>query len=137
MVTNADIPELDARGLRKFALMTGAIVGVLFGLFFPWLLDRALPLWPWVVTAVLGGWGLLAPASLRPVYRAWMRFGLLLNRIVSPLILGIVFFLVVTPAALIMKLVHRDSMSRKIDKTAPSYRIDSAKQPREKMEKPF
>lgn len=47
-MTNAahEIPELDRKGLRQFGLVTGGIVAGLFGLLFPWLLERALPLWP-------------------------------------------------------------------------------------------
>ncbi len=69
------IPELDRKGLREFGLTTGAIIAALFGALFPWLLERAFPLWPWIILLVLGGWALVAPASLRPVYRLWMRFG--------------------------------------------------------------
>jgi hypothetical protein len=89
-----DIPELDAKGLRSFALTTGGIVVALFGLLLPWLLDLGFPIWPWVLAAVLGVWGLAAPATLRPVYRGWMRFGLLASRITTPIILGIVFYVV-------------------------------------------
>jgi hypothetical protein len=42
--THHVIPELDRKGLRDFGLVTGSIVAVLFGLFFPWLLERAWPL---------------------------------------------------------------------------------------------
>ena len=47
------IPELDRKGLREFGFVTGGIVAVLFGLFFPWLLGRTIPVWPWVLCAVL------------------------------------------------------------------------------------
>ncbi len=66
-------PELDRKGLRSFGITTGAIVAVLFGLFFPWLLGHAMPLWPWVLFGTLAGWALVAPASLRPVYRVQSR----------------------------------------------------------------
>jgi hypothetical protein len=39
MAINHKIPELDRKGLREFGLMTGAVVVVIFGLFFPWLLE--------------------------------------------------------------------------------------------------
>jgi hypothetical protein len=90
------IPELDRKGLREFGLVTGGIVAGLFGLFFPWVFERSWPAWPWIVFAVLGCWGLLAPMSLQPVYRVWMRFGLLLSRVTTPLIMGLVFYLVIT-----------------------------------------
>ena len=132
-----DIPELDAAGLRRFAFVTGGIVAVLFGLALPWLLGFGHPLWPWVLAAVLGAWGLLAPASLRPVYRGWMRFGLLMNRIVTPVILGVLFYLVITPVALVMKIIRRDPMARSLEGDAESYRVPSVKAPREKMERPY
>ena len=73
-----EIPKLDAKGLRHFALSTGAIVAGLFGLALPWLFGWSIPWWPFVLAAVLSLWGLLAPATLRPVYRGWMSLGLLL-----------------------------------------------------------
>ncbi len=136
-IDHADIPELDRRGLRQFALSTGGIVAVLFGLFFPWILDVGFPVWPWVVAALLATWGLAAPASLRPVYRGWMRFGLLLNRIVTPVILGILFFVIITPTSAIMRLFRRDTMARSFDVKAETYRVPSAKRPKSHMERPF
>lgn len=138
MAANAhDVPELDRKGLRHFAFSTGAIVAVLFGLIFPWLLEFSVPLWPWVVAGVLIAWGLVAPDSLRPLYRAWMRFGLLLSRVTTPLVLGIVFFLIFAPMAFAMRLIGRDPLARKLDKEAESYRVPSHIPPRENMEKPF
>jgi hypothetical protein len=131
------IPELDRKGLREFGLMTGGLVAGLFGLFFPWLLETGLSLWPWLVAGTLAAWALIAPASLRPVYRAWMRLALWLGRITTPIILGVVFFLVISPVALVMKLISRDAMARRFDENAKSYRVPSCQAPREHMEKPY
>lgn len=131
-----EIPELDRKGLREFGLVTGGIVAGLFGLFFPWLLGRSIPLWPWIVFGVLGVWGLIAPLSLRPVYRGWMRFGLMLSKVTTPLIMGIVFFVVITPVALILKIVGNDPMARKFD-DSESYRVPTKKAPTENLEKPY
>lgn len=130
------IPELDRKGLREFGLTTGGIVAVLFGLLFPWLLERPSPRWPWVIFAVLAVWGLAAPLTLRPVYRGWMRFGLLMSRVTTPLIMGIVFYLVVTPMAVVRRLAGKDSLARRFDKS-PSYRVPSRKAPIKNLEKPF
>lgn len=130
------IPELDRKGLREFGLVTGGIVAGLFGLFFPWLLERAWPLWPWIVFGVLGAWGLIAPMSLRPVYRTWMRFGLLLSRVMTPLIMSIVFFVVITPVALVLKVFGKDAMARKFS-DADSYRVPTKKAPPDNLEKPY
>jgi O-antigen/teichoic acid export membrane protein len=137
------IPELDRRGLREFALTTGSVVAVLFGLIIPWLLGRQIAFlswpgnWPWLLFTVLAAWGLIAPTTLRPLYRLWMRFGLVMSRITSPIILGLVFYLVFMPAGLIMRLFGKDGMNRKFDKNAGSYRVQSKKAPRENLERPF
>lgn len=132
-----EIPELDRKGLREFGLMTGGIVAVLFGLGFPFLLDHPLPIWPWVIFSVLAVWGLVAPLSMRPLYRAWMRFGLLLSRVTTPLVLGILFFVVITPTALAMRIFGRDTMARKFEPDAKSYRVSSQKHSKHTMERPF
>ena len=85
-----EIPELDRKGLREFGLVTGGIIACLFGLFFPWAFDVAIPYWPWAVAGVLALWALIAPDTLRRVYRIWMRFALILSRITTPLIMGLV-----------------------------------------------
>jgi hypothetical protein len=58
---------------------------------------------------------------LAPLNRAWMRFGALLNSIVSPVVLGLIYFGVFTPAALIMRVIGRDAMCRRFDPAARSY----------------
>lgn len=132
------IPELDRAGLRNFGLTTGAIIVVLFGLGFPWLLGRGIPLWPWVIGGALGAWGLAAPKSLRPVYRLWMRFGLLMSRVTTPLILGIAFYLVLTPISFFRKLMGgHDSLARRFDPESGSYRVISRKPSSKNLERPY
>ena len=137
MNTRDTIPDIDRQGLRNFGLTTGTIVAALFGLFFPWMLESAFPVWPWAILAVLGAWALIAPDSLNPVYRAWMRLGLLLSKITTPLIMGIVFFLVIMPFGIALRLLGKDPMRRGFDKTATSYRIESIKATKENLENPF
>jgi hypothetical protein len=137
MSTSHPIPELDRKGLREFGLVTGGIVAVLFGLFFPWLLERPIPWWPWIIFGVLAVMGLAVPMALNPVYRTWMKFGLLMSKIMTPLIMGIVFFLTVTPMALLIRLLGKDYMARRLDRSAQSYRIESQANPPKRLEKPF
>jgi hypothetical protein len=132
-----DIPELNADGLRKFGLMTGAVLAGLFGLFFPWLLEVGYPVWPWWGGGGLAFWALVAPGSLRPVYRAWMRIGLLLNRVTTPVIIGVIYCAVITPTALIMRALGRDVLARKFDGRATTYRIRSCAASKQTMERPF
>lgn len=131
-----DIPELNPRELREFGLLTGGIVAFLFGLFFPWLLGRALPIWPWLVFGVLGFGGLVAPLSLRPVYRAWMQFGLLLSKVTTPLIMGLIFYALITPIALFLKLAGKDAMCRQFDEQE-SYRVVRQAVRNDSLEHPY
>lgn len=137
MAAAHNIPELDRKGLREFGLTTGAAVVIIFGLFFPWVLDLDWPLWPWLVAAPFWLLALAYPPWLRGVYRAWMRFGLLASRVMTPLVLGIVFFVMISPMAVVRRLMGKDPMQRTLDPNQKSYRTKSIKSPREKLERPF
>jgi len=130
------IPELDRKSLREFGIVTGGIVAGLFGLFFPWVFERSYPIWPWVIFGVLGFWALIAPMSLRPVYRTWMRFGLLLSKITTPIIMGLVYYLVITPFALVLKVAGKDAMRRKFAEQ-DSYRVTRDKIRKDSLEHPY
>ena len=131
------IPELDRKGLRDFGVVTGSIVAGLFGLALPWLFELTYPLWPWAVFVVLAVWGVALPETLRPVYRIWMRFGLLLSKVTTPLIMGVVFFLLIVPVAFALRLLRWDAMNRVFEPEVDSYRVESASASRESLEKPF
>jgi Saxitoxin biosynthesis operon protein SxtJ len=130
------IPDLDRKGLREFGLVTGGVLVGLFGLLIPWLFERAYPRWPWLVLSLLAIWSLAAPLSLRPLYRLWMRFGYVLSRITTPLILGGVFFLVITPMGLLRRAFGRDAMARKFDESE-TYRVPSRQTPANNLKRPF
>ena len=137
MSSDYTIPELDRKGLRDFGLTTGIAIVVIFGLFFPWLLERPWPTWPWVIAGMLWFLALLGPQWLRPVYRGWMKFGLLASRVMTPLVLGIVYFVIISPMAIIMRLLGKDPLQRSLDPEQESYRAKSTTSPGEKLEKPF
>lgn len=130
------IPELDKKGLREFALVTSGVIVGLFGLFLPWLFKLGWPAWPWILAAILVAFGIIAPMALGPVYKLWMRFGLILSRITTPIIMGLVFFLVITPIGLIRRLLAGDPMARNFD-DGESYRVPCKKIPAKNMERPF
>lgn len=132
------IPELDRLGLRKFAFTTGGIVAVLFGLLIPWAFDFSYPRWPWIICAVLVVWGAVHPPSLGPVYYWWMRFGLLLNKVTTPIIIGVVFVFVLIPTAVFMRYVMRkDPLNRSFETNLASYRIQSRKPQPDNLTRPF
>jgi hypothetical protein len=132
------IPVLDNKGLRKFGLTTGAIIVVLFALFFPWVFDMvAMPKWPWIIAGLLWLPALVMPGLLRPVYTTWMKIGHAIGWVNTRIILGVLFYLLVLPMGLVMRLFGKDPMAREKDKSASSYRIESVSEPKERLEKPF
>jgi len=86
------------------------------------LLHRAPPrVWALPVAAAFALCAWLAPRLLAPLNRLWFRFGELLHRIVSPVALGIIFFGVITPYALVMRLFGRDALLLRKRSARPSY----------------
>lgn len=63
------------------------------------------------------------PQALTPLNHIWFKFGLLLHKIVNPLVMGVLFFLTITPMALILRLMGKDPLRRKFDPAASSYWI--------------
>jgi hypothetical protein len=66
---------------------------------------------------------LIAPPLLGPLNRLWLKFGALLHSITSPIILGIMFYLVILPIGLIMRLLGKDLLRLGFDRTSSSYWI--------------
>ena len=137
MTHNHLIPELDRKGLRDFGLTSGAIVAVIFGLFFPWVLELGLVWWPWILFGVLSLMALAMPMTLQPVYKIWMRFGLIMSKITTPIIMAAVFYLIITPTGLVMKVFSRDPLRRRLSDEESSYRVPSHKAERKRIERPF
>jgi hypothetical protein len=78
-------------------------------------------LWAIVVAAVFLVVALAAPKLLQPLNHLWFLIGKLLHRIVNPVIMGVLFYLVMTPAALLLRLAGKDLLSMKRDPEAKSY----------------
>ena len=133
-----DTTKVSKKELRDFGLITGLILVILFGLILPWLRNHALPSWPWILATVLWVLALIAPLILKPVYRIWMKIGEVLGWINTRIILGLVFYLLVTPMGLMMRfLAKKDPMERQLDAAQMSYRLPSLARNRLSMEKPY
>jgi hypothetical protein len=117
-----DRPEdIQGSSNRSFGLVFGgffAIVGLL-----PLVTGGQIRYWALLVGAVFLVLGLAIPSVLAPLSRVWMKFGHLLHRIVSPIVLGIMFFLVVTPVGVLMRLLGKDPLRLKSDREAKTYWI--------------
>ncbi|BBA79199.1 hypothetical protein RGRSB_0644 [cyanobacterium endosymbiont of Rhopalodia gibberula] len=132
-----EIPKLNRKELRRFGLLTGTIVSGLFGLAMPLILGHKLPLAPWIFTGVMYGLATFIPQYLDPIYNNWMRVAQVLAWINTRIILGIIFFFIVTPMAFIMRLFNRDSMEKKFNPSLETYRISSYIKDTISMEKPY
>jgi hypothetical protein len=78
-------------------------------------------MWLLVISGLLLVTALVVPIVLRPFNRLWFRVGLLLGRIVNPIVTSAIFFLVVTPTALLFKILGKDLLRLRLDKQASSY----------------
>lgn len=74
-----------------------------------------------IIACVFLALALLLPRVLRPLNRAWTAFGLLLHKITNPVVMGLIFFVVLTPMALVMRALGKDPMRRKWDPEASTY----------------
>lgn len=131
------IETLDAAGYRKFGLVSSAIMVVLFGLAIPWLFSFNFPRWPWIFAGVLVGWALLLPTTLKPVYIGWMKFGNMMNWINTRILLGIVFYGLILPMGLVLRVFGKDPMKRQLSDSITSYRVESQKEAKDNVEHPY
>ncbi len=108
--------------MKDIKISSNRSFGVVFFIFFfiiaiyPIINDESLRVWSLIISFVFLILGLINSKILTPLNKIWFKFGLLLGRIVSPLIMGIIFFLVVTPIALIMKIIGKDLLNLKFNK---------------------
>jgi len=136
-INNAEVTTLD---LRKFGLIMGAMFALIFGGLFPWIMGKTSetwPIWPFIVMAVFWILALVLPESLRKVNQVWIKVGNVLGWINTRIILGIMFYLLIFPIGLLLKVFGKDAMNRKLDANSDSYRRISKQRDRKHLEKPF
>lgn len=124
------------RDLRKFGLSTGLAFAVILGLFVPWLLSAPIPRWPFVIAGLLIGPALVVPRALRPVRYWWMWGAEKLGAFNARVILGLVFYALLTPVGGIRRLLGSDPLALRTGETG-SFRKPSRRRSPQSMEKPF
>lgn len=90
----------------------------------PLLFGAGLRWWSLVAAAGIAAVTLLRPALLAVPNRLWMQFGLLLGRVVSPVVIGILFFVVFTPFGVVMRAFGHDPLRLKRDPRASTYWVE-------------
>ena len=102
---------------------------------YPILNNGDIRIWSLILSFVFLILGLLNSKILSPLNKIWFKFGIFLGKIISPVIMGIIFFLVVTPTGLLMKVFRKDLLNLKF-KDSKSYWIEK-NDPKSKMKNQF
>jgi predicted membrane protein len=106
--------------------------GIVFFLFFlivsifPLLKDENIRIWSLIIALAFLILGLLNSKILTPLNKIWFKFGILLGSFVSPIVMGVVFFTIVTPTSLIMKVLGKNLLNLKKD-NKKTYWIERSK----------
>lgn len=128
---------VSSRDVRRFILSAAGMQTALFGLLLPWLYHRPFPAWPWMLAAIFTLWVMLLPATLRPVYRAWMNIASAAGIVNNALLLGSVFFCILSPLGILMRWFGYDPLHLFYSADAPSYRTRSITGLPKHMENPY
>lgn len=113
--------EIKMGSERSFGLVFATVF--LIVALVPLILDGNVRIWALAVAGVLALIAFAAPDLLLPLNRLWFRLGLVLNRIVSPIVMGIIFFLAVTPTGIIRRVWNGDALQQRLDPDAETYWI--------------
>ena len=125
--------EIKLGSNRSFGIVF-FIVFILIA-FYPLINQGEVLIWSIVISLFFLILGIANSKILTPLNRIWFKFGLFLGKIISPIIMGIIFFLVVTPIGLIMRLFGKDVINLKFDSNK-SYWIEKT-EPKSNMKNQF
>ena len=102
---------------------------------YPLINNESIRIWSLIISLIFLVLGILNSNFLSPLNKIWFKFGILLGKLISPVIMGIIFFLVVTPIGLIMRLLGKDLLNLKYN-NYQSYWIEK-NDPKSKMKNQF
>ena len=103
---------------------------------YPLINNESIRLWSLIISLIFLILGILNSKILSPLNKLWFKFGIFLGKIISPIIMGIIFFLVVTPIGFIMRLLGKDLLNLKYNNIHKSYWIEKTG-PKSKMKNQF
>jgi hypothetical protein len=115
--------RLTTGELRRFGLTVGGAFGALTVLLW-WRGGFMGPRVMGVIAVLLVAGGILAPSALGPVNQAWMRLATVLSRFTTPIVMGVLFYLIITPVGLLMRLFKHNPLVRR--STGDTFWIDRA-----------
>jgi|TARA_Y100000294_G_scaffold172049_1_gene186274 hypothetical protein len=126
---------------NKIRIGSNRNFGIVFFIFFlivstyPLIKGGEIRIWPLIIALIFLILGIINSQLLTPLNKIWFKFGVFLGNFVSPIIMGIVFFIVVTPVSLILKLLGKDILNIKKNNKR-TYWIDKS-DPKSKMKNQF
>lgn len=132
-----EFKKADAAKLRSFGLIMCAVLGLGFAILLPLALGKPINLILIYISLAFLVLGLALPKALIIIYVPWMIIGGVLGAINSKIILGLIYYLIFTSVALIMKIIKIDPMKRQLDSTKNTYREAADAIESNHMEKPF
>ena len=104
---------------KNIKISSNKSFGIVFAILFliialwPILSENNIRLWSLVISLFFLILGLINSIILTPLNKAWFKFGIALGKIISPIVMGLIFFFVVTPIGLVMKLLKKDLINQK------------------------
>ena len=124
MFENISHHKIKAGTERNFGLVFAAVF-VIISLYPLWF-GKNIHLWVCIIAFIFFFLAIFLPKALILPNKLWFKLGLFLGAIVSPIIMGMIFFLTVTPTGMIMRLLGKDILNQKIKKSVKSYWIKRA-----------
>ena len=103
--------------------------------FYPLINEENIRYWSLYISLIFLILGLINSKILSPLNKIWFKFGIFLGKIISPIVMGIIFFLVVTPIGILMRILKKDLLNLKFNKDR-SYWIEKT-EPKSKMKNQF
>ena len=135
-MTNIVSQQPRKKDLRQFGFLVGGVFSAI-GLW-PVLFRGESPrLWAMIIGSALILLGAVLPGSLKQVYAGWMKLGHVLGWVNTRIILGVIYYGLVTPMGLAMRLMGKDSMRLAFREDASTYRVVRAPRPRHHMRNQF
>ena len=133
-----NIQPTDTQALKQFAVtMSWAFPAVFSGLL-PWLFEFSIPLWPFIVSALLLSFWLFRPTLIYYPYRLWMLIGGVLGWINTRIILGLSFYILIAPIGLLLRLFGKLQYKSQLPtNTGSNYVQPEAKSIKQNLEHPF
>ena len=117
----SDSKKIKIGSNRSFGLVF-FIVFLIISLW-PLYFEGTIRIWSAIISVIFLFLGLINSKFLTPLNIAWFKFGIILGNIVSPIVMGVLFFAVVTPTGLILRLMGKDMLNKKFNKEKESYWI--------------